>query len=102
MVVVAWASVAVSSISVLLTVAIVLSSPEASTQARALDFPLTKLGEGVIAMLAPIGFAGLGVLFGFWPAIKRCKPGTIAMCLGLLAGALSLTVLGKEGLGYLF
>jgi hypothetical protein len=102
MVVLAWVSLVASTASALLTVLIVLLSPEASAQVLALEFPLTALGEGAVSMVLPIAFAIIGVSAGMWPAFQGAKRGTMGACIGLASGALSFVVLGRSGFEYLF
>lgn len=96
----AWTALSLGLASILLSVLIVVTSPRAMLQVRALDLPLTGLGEGVIAMLLPILLSTPGALLGV--VTVRRGLGRVAMVVVGFSWLLLWAILGVQGFHHLF
>jgi hypothetical protein len=97
---VSWAAIALAAASIAFSVYVVVSSPRALAQFRANDFPLTGLGEGVIAMLLPILLSSLSCLLAV-PTVRR-KLGQAAMIVSVCSWLVVWKILGSQGFHHLF
>ncbi len=79
---------------------IVLGIPEVREQMLAFDFPLTSLGESILAMVIPLALSGLAVLGGL--AGWKSRMSRSALVVAALSWAALFTVLGVEGFHTLF
>lgn len=98
--VLAWVALLFALASLAISALIVLSSPDAMMQVRTLDFPLTGLGESVIAMFLPILLSTASCVVGV--ATLRRKLGRVAMIVAVLSWLLLWAILGVQGFHYLF
>jgi|SRR5688572_16269273 len=98
--VIAWIGLGLGLGSIIFSIIIVLSSADAMAQVRALEFPLTGLDEGVIAMLLPILLAAISGLAGI--VSFRRKIGRVAILVAALSWLLLWAILGLPGFYHLF
>jgi hypothetical protein len=76
------------------------SSPEALQQLRALDLPLTGLGERAIGMLIPLLLSTVAGIFGLVAALRRA--GWAPLVAAAASWAVASVLLGTEGFHFLF
>jgi hypothetical protein len=95
-----WTALILAVASIGFSVYVVASSPRALEQLRAGDFPLTGLGESVIAMLLPILLSTLSVALAAFTLRRRL--GQVAMLLGACSWLVLWKVLGLQGFHHLF
>ena len=96
----AWITCVLASGSVLLSAIIVLKAPDARSQLLALDFPLTKLGEGTFYMVAPIVLSAAALLACIPALAGRAR--TFAVASTLASWVVVVGILGGGGFRHLF
>jgi hypothetical protein len=98
--IISWVALILAMASVAFSVYVVVNSPRALEQLRAGDFPLTGLGESVIAMFLPILLSTLSVALAVFTVRKRL--GQVALLLGACSWLVLWKVLGLQGFHHLF
>lgn len=86
--------------SIIISIAIVGSSPGALIQTQELEFPLTGLGERVIEMFIPIILSSVSGLLSI--LVARNNISMVLLMVLALGWALIWGILGKEGFNHLF
>jgi len=97
---IAWVALVLGVASVILSVYIVSESPRALEQLKNREFPLTGLGEGVIAMLLPILLSIISCLLGVFTLRRRL--GQVAFGIGVCSWLVLWKILDTAGFHYLF
>lgn len=93
-------AVLLACLSLLATILIVVEDQGARYQLIALDFPLTALHGGKLAMLVPLGLSLLATLGSLLAIFHRI--GRLALVASLVSWGAIWLVLGERGFRYLF
>ena len=96
----AWVTCALASSSVVVSAAIVLNVPDARSQLLTLDFPLTKLGESTLYMVAPIVLSAAALLTCIPSLVGKAR--TLAAATTFASWVVLVGILGDVGFRYLF
>jgi hypothetical protein len=98
--VIAWVALVLGAASIIFSVLIIGSSSGAMAQLHEGDFPLTGLGESVIAMLLPILLSTIAAL-GSIVTVRR-RLGQVSLGVTLLSWFILWKALGSAGFHHLF
>ncbi len=95
-----WLAVVLGVGSLLFQVWIVAGRAGVREQAMALDFPLTSLGEGLMAMVLPMAASTLSALLSL--VSLRLRSGRIGLATAVVGWLAIWLIMGREGFEYLF